>query len=364
MAEVALENVSKHYGHIKAVDEVSLKIRNKEFMVLLGPSGSGKTTTLRLIAGLETPTKGEILIDGEVVNHLPPKDRNVAMVFQNYALYPHLSARDNIAMPLKVKKMSKSTIKEEVDKVAEILQIRHLLEKKPRHLSGGEQQRVALARAIVKRPRVFLFDEPLSNLDAKLRVTTRGFLKRLQKDLGITTIYVTHDQSEAMTMADRIAVFNHGTIQQVATPDELYERPINRFVAGFIGSPPMNFIEGKVNQEGKRLMFDSPEGIKISLSNLDRSKEIADYVGHEVILGIRPEDVLVSKEKMQDCIEGRVYVVEPLATVNYITVEIGTKRIVVESKKDFRVRINDPIYVRLRKDKLHFFDKERGNRIT
>ncbi|RLE52516.1 MAG: glycerol-3-phosphate ABC transporter ATP-binding protein, partial [Candidatus Methanomethylicota archaeon] len=240
MVKIHLEHVTKVFGEVVAVDDVTLTIREKEFMVLLGPSGCGKTTTLRIIAGLEEPTKGEVYIDDQPVTYLPPKDRDIAMVFQNYALYPHMKVYDNIAFPLKLRKYPKEEIDKMVKEVAEMLHIEDLLDRMPKQLSGGEQQRVALARALIRRPKAFLLDEPLSNLDAKLRVVMRAELKRLQKELGVTTVYVTHDQAEAMTMADRIAVMKDGKVLQVGSPADVFNKPVNLFVAGFIGSPPMN----------------------------------------------------------------------------------------------------------------------------
>ncbi|MEM3804435.1 MAG: ATP-binding cassette domain-containing protein, partial [Conexivisphaerales archaeon] len=252
MASVTLKNVTKYFGRNAVVKSVNLEVRDGEFMCILGPSGSGKTTILRMIAGLEKASSGEIYVGDELINDVPPKDRDIAMVFQNYALYPHMSVRDNISLPLRIRGKSKQFIDEKIKNVSEYLQIVNLLDKKPSQLSGGEQQRVALARAIVRDPKVFLFDEPLSNLDAKLRVTARGFLKRLQKELGTTSIYVTHDQAEAMTMADRVTVIHQGVLQQTAAPGELYSRPANVFVASFVGSPPMNLIEGTIIRKDSR----------------------------------------------------------------------------------------------------------------
>ncbi|RLE71312.1 MAG: glycerol-3-phosphate ABC transporter ATP-binding protein, partial [Thermoprotei archaeon] len=256
MVEVKLVDLCKYFGPVKAVDHLNLHIKDREFVALLGPSGCGKTTTLLMIAGIYKPTSGYIYFGDEIVNDVPPKDRNVGMVFQSYALYPHMTVFDNIAFPLKLKKVPKQEIEKKVKEVAEFLRIAELLDRKPSQLSGGQQQRVALARALAKEPQIFLMDEPLSNLDAKLRIMMRAELKRMQKELGITTIYVTHDQVEAMTMADRIAVLNLGRLQQYGTPDELYNKPSNVFVAGFIGSPPMNFIDGSLVETDDKLAID------------------------------------------------------------------------------------------------------------
>lgn len=284
---VSLRGVSKRFGSVEALRRVNLDIERGEFFVLLGPSGSGKSTLLRIIAGLEEPDEGEVLIDGRVVNDVDPSKRDIAFVFQNYALYPHMRVYDNIAFPLRMRKYPKEQIRERVSEVARMLGITHLLDKYPYQLSGGEQQRVALARAIVRRPKVFLLDEPLSNLDAKLRVRLRFELRKLLHDeLKTTTIYVTHDQVEAMTMADRIAVINRGEIVQVDSPTGLYERPVNTFVAGFIGTPPMNLFNARI-EEGRIVLG----GLSIT------SPELLGLAGGEVIVGIRPQDVEVGTEE-------------------------------------------------------------------
>jgi len=284
MSEVVIENVTKTFGKTVVLDHVNLKIDAKEYFVLLGPSGSGKTTLLRLIAGLEDVTDGSIYIGDKKVNNLLPKERNIAMVFQNYALYPHLNVFDNIALPLRVRGWSKDKIRQKVRDVSETLHILDLLEKRPKQISGGEQQRVALARALVRDPTVFLLDEPLSNLDAKLRVEARAFLKKLQKELGITTIFVTHDQAEATTMATKIAVLNKGTVTQVDGPYELYRKPNDAFTAGFVGSPAMNLVPGTVRRVGPEWEF-SNEDMKLRLGGLNLETE------RKVTLGVRPEHV-------------------------------------------------------------------------
>jgi len=358
MAEVTLRKVTKRFGKVIAVNRISLDVSDGEFMVLLGPSGCGKTTTLRLIAGLEYPDEGEIYIGKELVNELPPKDRDIAMVFQSYALYPHMKVYDNIAFPLKLRKLPKKEIDRRVKEVAKLLQIADLLDRRPAQLSGGQQQRVALARAIIREPKVFLMDEPLSNLDAKLRVYMRAELKRLQKELKVTTIYVTHDQVEAMTMADRIAVMNEGEIQQVGTPSEIYSKPQNLFVAGFIGSPPMNFIEGSLVFEKDEVFIDI--GVtKIKVPEI-LSKRIKESVSeNEVILGIRPEDITINKvpTEGQINIRSEVYVIEPLGSETIVDFKIGDKILKAKTIQE-AVNPGDKIYVTFSFDKLYVFDKK------
>ncbi|MBI2887658.1 MAG: sn-glycerol-3-phosphate ABC transporter ATP-binding protein UgpC [Chloroflexi bacterium] len=289
MASVTLQGVTKAFGKVTAVEEVSLDVQDKEFLVLVGPSGCGKTTILRLIAGLETPTAGDIQIGQRRVNELSPKDRDVAMVFQSYALYPHMSVHDNIGFGLKMRHVPRPEIDRRVGEAAELLDILPLLKRKPRELSGGERQRVALARAVVREPQVFLMDEPLSNLDAKLRVQTRAELVKLQRRLQATVIYVTHDQMEAMTMADRIALLRNGRLQQVDTPQRVYDAPTNLFVAGFTGSPGMNFLRGRVLAEGESIVLDA--GILHLPLVGDLARVAAGAVGREVVVGVRPEEI-------------------------------------------------------------------------
>ena len=290
MAEVALRNVVKSYGDVVAVREVNLDIPNHEFIVLVGPSGCGKSTTLRMIAGLEEITAGEISIGGEVVNDLPPKDRDIAMVFQNYALYPHMTVAENMSFGLRLRKFPKEEIKARVDNAARILDIAELLERRPKALSGGQRQRVAMGRAIVRNPKVFLFDEPLSNLDAKLRVQMRTEIKRVHQQVKTTTVYVTHDQVEAMTLADRVVVMNGGRIEQIGTPQELYHTPKTRFVAGFIGSPAMNFIPGKLESNGAALRVRLSDTLSFAVPD-DRSARYKGYVGKDIVFGLRPEHI-------------------------------------------------------------------------
>src|SRR6201993_365376 len=287
MAQVVLKDVNKKFDEVHAVKDVNLTIRDKEFMVFVGPSGCGKTTTLRMVAGLEEISSGEISIGDRVVNDLPPKDRDIAMVFQNYALYPHMSVYDNMAFGLKMRKFPKAEIQKRVKDAAEILGIHDLLSRKPRQLSGGQRQRVAVGRAIVRHPQVFLFDEPLSNLDAKLRVQMRVELKRLHDRLETTAIYVTHDQVEAMTLGDRVVVMRDGMVQQEGAPLELYEHPANRFVAGFIGSPAMNFIGVTIHAAGDGLWAEAP-GLRVRVPP-QKAERLRRYHGQRVILGLRPE---------------------------------------------------------------------------
>ncbi len=353
MVEVRLENLTKIFGKVVAVDNLNLRIKDGEFVALLGPSGCGKTTTLLMIAGIYKPTKGYIYFDNDVVNDIPPKDRNIGMVFQSYALYPHMSVYDNIAFPLKLKKVPKHEIEKRVREVAKLLRIEELLSRKPAQLSGGQQQRVALARALAKEPQLFLMDEPLSNLDAKLRVYMRAELKRMQKELGITTIYVTHDQVEAMTMADRIAVLNLGKLQQYGTPDELYFKPSNVFVAGFIGSPPMNFVDASIVERDGELYVDAGE-LKIKLpediANVLREQGIKG----EVIFGVRPEDIKVGEGEYK----GTVYVTEPLGRDVLVHVKINDTILRAFAPVNVKINIGDEIAFNIDLSKTHIFDKK------
>src|SRR6476469_335214 len=294
MARVAMRSLNKKYDEVHAVIDVNLEIRDQEFVVLVGPSGCGKTTTLRMVAGLETITSGNISIDEKVVNELAPMDRDIAMVFQNYALYPHMSVYDNMAFGLKMRKFDKPEIAKRVQEAAEILGIHELLKRKPRQLSGGQRQRVALGRAIVRHPRVFLFDEPLSNLDATLRVQMRVELKKLHERLGTTAIYVTHDQVEAMTLGDRVVVMRDGRVQQVGDPMELYSSPANRFVAGFLGSPAMNFASVRVNQDNGAI-WAANAGMQIKVPQ-PMVPRLGNYAGKEVTFGVRPEDMHIASD--------------------------------------------------------------------
>jgi len=350
---VRLVNLCKYFGRVKAVDNLNLEIRDGEFVALLGPSGCGKTTTLLMIAGIYKPTKGYIYFDDQVVNDLPPQQRNIGMVFQNYALYPHMTVYENIAFPLKIKKVPKKEIDKKVREVAKFLRIEDLLDRKPSQLSGGQQQRVALARALAKEPQLFLMDEPLSNLDAKLRVVMRAELKKLQKDLGITTIYVTHDQVEAMTMADRIAVMNEGRLQQYGRPQELYDKPANMFVAGFIGSPPMNFVDGSLVEKGGDLYLDFGE-FSVKLPD-DIASVLRGRAGSEIVFGVRPEDIRIGDGDLA----GEVYVVEPLGRDSIVHVRIGdiVLRILARGSE---YSMGDVVRFSFDMSKIHVFDKKTG----
>lgn len=352
--KVRFDNVTKMFGPRAVVDGLNLEIDEGEFAVLLGPSGCGKTTTLRMLAGLEDLTAGDIFIGDERVNEIATRHRDVAMVFQSYALYPHMTVAENIAYPLRVRQVTKDEIKRRVERVAEMLEIKSLLVSKPRELSGGERQRVALARAIIREPRVYLMDEPLSNLDARLRVTMRGELKRLQRELGTTTIYVTHDQAEAMTLAHRVAIMRAGQLQQFDTPMNIYNRPRNRFVAEFIGSPGMNFIEGRVDMK-ERVFANS--SLKLPLA----AEQLALLNGRErVTLGIRPEHVSVALAGQSDWLGATVHVTELMGNETLVFLRLGDEKIIARATADFRADIETPASARLDMSKAHFFDAESG----
>ncbi len=352
MAKVVLKNLVKRWTNFTAVDSISLEIEDSEFFVFLGPSGCGKTTTMRMIAGLEDITSGEIYIGDRLVNQLLPKDRDIAMVFQNYGLYPHMNIRNNIAYPLKIRKIPKDQHDALIQKAASKVKMEHLLHKKPQELSGGQRQRVALARAIVREPNCFLMDEPLSNLDAKLRASTRVEIKRLQRELQVTTIYVTHDQVEAMTMADRVAVMKDGKIAQLGQPQDIYNAPSNIFVAGFIGSPPMNIVKGNVGAAG---IFES-EGITIAGAT--------QYCNRELYIGFRAEDVDVSRVLTQPQICSNIYNVELLGDCKMIELKINESMITIKTSKDFEASIGDAFQAGLKIEHCHFFDVKTGERLS
>ena len=358
MAQVTVRQINKHYDAFHAVKDVNLGIRDKEFVVLVGPSGCGKTTTLRMIAGLESITSGEILIGDTVVNDLPPMDRDIAMVFQNYALYPHRSVYDNMAFGLKMRKFEKREIDQRVRQAADILGIDQLLHRKPRQLSGGQRQRVALGRAIVRHPQVFLFDEPLSNLDAKLRVQMRVELKKLHERLGTTAVYVTHDQVEAMTLGDRVVVMRDGWVQQIGEPLELYNSPANRFVAGFIGSPAMNFATVMVADVGGRIRIENP-GLQIGIPTeyVDRMRP---YVGRHVVFGVRPEDLHVAgdADPADACFDAEIEVIERLGPEILLDMRVGGESMVASVEPTVRVKVHDRLRLGVNRDRLHFFDAE------
>ena len=348
MAEIQLRNISKRWGSFVGVANFDLTIADREFLVLLGPSGCGKTTTMRMIAGLEDATEGDIIIDGKRVNNLDPKDRDVAMVFQSYGLYPHIDVYENIRFPLKVRKVDPATHDERVMRAARMVELEDFLHRKPAELSGGQRQRVALARAIVREPNVFLMDEPLSNLDAKLRVSTRAQIKNLSHELQVTTVYVTHDQVEAMTLADRVVVMKKGVVQQVGSPTEIYDRPANTFVASFIGSPAMNLITG-------RITHGTFAGHNVEIGGLDAPDG-------EVVLGFRAEDAALSDVPAQ--INGRLYTIELLGDATMLAVRAGREMVSVKAGKEFRAEIGDRVSFSVPKNICHLFDAGTGERIA
>ncbi|MGA2768008.1 MAG: ABC transporter ATP-binding protein [Candidatus Bathyarchaeia archaeon] len=367
MADVLLKHVTKLFeGGVVAVADLQLEVKDKEFVVLLGPSGCGKTTTLRLIAGLETPTEGTVYIGGMDVTRLEPWARDVAMVFQSYALYPNMTVFQNIAFPLKMHKVPKEEIRNRVEKTAESLEIKELLGRKPKQLSGGQRQRVALARAIVRNPKVFLMDEPLSNLDAKLRVLMRIELKKLQKRLGVTTVYVTHDQLEAMTLADRVAVQFKGELQQYAPPTEVYSHPSNKFVAGFIGTPPMNFVDGKLEITKNSGIINAEEfNIRVDSQLLKTLVNKGAELPTDVTYGIRPQDCRISMEGEQEgWLKGEVYGVELLGAENVVHVEVGKNRIVIVASDRRLYQMEETVWVNLTSSNAHVFDRNSGENFT
>ena len=347
MAEIQLKNLSKRWGSFVGVDDFNLTIADKEFLVLLGPSGCGKTTTMRMIAGLEDATEGDILVDGMRVNDLEPKDRDVAMVFQSYALYPNMNVYENIRFPLKVRGVDPSTHDEKVRRASAMVELDEFLHRKPAELSGGQRQRVALARAIVREPNVFLMDEPLSNLDAKLRVSTRAQIKNLSHELAVTTIYVTHDQIEAMTLADRVVVMKQGVVQQVGSPTEIYDRPANAFVASFIGNPAMNLMDGAV--EGGTF---KAEGVEVKGLTAPDAK---------TTLGFRAEDAEVVESGGQ--INAPIYTMELLGEATMVSVRIGGSLVSVKADKNYRADIGDIVSIKVPMEHCHLFDAETGERV-
>jgi multiple sugar transport system ATP-binding protein len=369
MAEVVLRNIRKVYANnIVAVDDLSLEVRDQEFLVLVGPSGCGKSTTLRVIAGLEEATSGEIFIGDRRVNGVAPKDRDIAMVFQNYALYPHMTVYKNMAFGLEMRGLARAEIRARVQEAAQILDIGRLLERKPRALSGGERQRVAVGRAIVRKPQAFLFDEPLSNLDAKMRVQMRAELGKLHGRLLATMIYVTHDQVEAMTMGDRIVVMRDGVVQQIAAPMELYDRPANVFVAGFIGSPPMNFIAGTIESEGGEVYFrEGSIRVRVARSHRER---LARYSGRNVRLGIRPEDLcdpaFRAAEAMPEAqpITARVELLEPMGAELYMYLSAGASTLTARLDPHTRAEVGALKALAADMRKAHFFDAQTEEAIS
>ena len=360
MAKVTFDHISKHFGAVKAVDNVSFEISDGEFICLLGPSGCGKTTSLRMIAGLEPPTKGRILIGGSDVTKLPPKDRDIGMVFQDYALYPHMTIADNITYPLKVRGASATERRNRAAEVAKSLQIGHLLERRPGEISGGQQQRTSVARAVVHKPQVFLFDEPLSNLDAKLRLEARSFLKHLQQELGVTAVYVTHDQAEAMALADRIAVMESGKIVQMGPPLEVYRRPANTFVANFIGSPPMNLLKARLERQPRALHFVT-DSFRLDASALaNRLDTFAD--GTLLTLGVRPEHLCLGQEGEAWAIPGDLYATEPLGPETLVTLTVGDRLVTARLFGDEPPEVGGRTFLRLEPKHLHLFGED-GKRV-
>ncbi len=367
MSNVILKNVVKQFGSVTAVDNLSITIHDREFAVLVGPSGCGKTTALRMVAGLETVTSGRIFIGDTLVNDMAPKERDIAMVFQNYALYPHMNVRENMGFGLRFRKVPKAEIARRVQEAADILDIQDLLERKPKELSGGQRQRVAVGRAIVRKPAVFLFDEPLSNLDAKLRVAMRTEISKLHRSLGATIIYVTHDQVEAMTMADRIFIMRSGTLQQTGVPLEVYGQPANHFVAGFIGSPAMNFIEATlVPEEGA--LYIAAEGLRVRAPETFHSR-LESYAGQRVIFGVRPEDVSVrnpaTDARAGNTVTARADVVETLGSEIFVYLTCGPHNVVARMEvPESPLTVGQTVELDFKMAKTHIFDKETSRTIV
>src|SRR5438445_6149982 len=364
MSELRLVNLVKKFDGAAAVDGLSLDVSSGEFVVILGPSGCGKTTTLRCVAGLEVPDEGEIMIDNDSVSGLPPRERDIAMVFQNYALYPHMTVAENIAYPRKMKKTAKDEIERRVKEIGELLGLSHLLGRKPRQLSGGEQQRVALGRAIVRKPKVFLMDEPLSNLDAKLRLYTRAELKKLQEQLGVTTVYVTHDQAEALALADRIAIMNKGKVLQYDAPQNIYGRPKNAFAAGFVGNPPMNIVRASITRTSGRISLSS------SHFDYSPSDELCTALGDrpagvEVSIGIRPEDLEISKERdSESVLQAEVYVVESMGPNVLVDLRMGEQSLKCICGSSTGVRGGERVWIGFKDSSVRLFDAQSEEVIT
>ncbi|MGC8926891.1 MAG: ABC transporter ATP-binding protein [Myxococcota bacterium] len=356
MAEVVLKDVSKIYDNNKVVvNKVNLQIKGNEFIVIVGPSGCGKTTTLRMIAGLEEISEGELYINGRLVNDIPPKDRDIAMVFQNYALYPHMNVFENMAFGLRIRKMSEEEINKRVNEAAKLLEIDGLLDRLPRQLSGGQRQRVAMGRAIVRNPSVFLFDEPLSNLDAKLRTQMRSELARLHRRIGATTIYVTHDQIEAMTLADKIVIMNNGVVQQIGSPLEIYNRPKNIFVAGFIGSPTMNFIECKFKRENEHNILKG-DGWSFEIPS------VYEIENSDIILGIRPENLFLTQPEAA-IFKGELEIKEVLGSELYLYVNCGSFTLCLRQEASQKFELGETLYINFRPEALCLFNKANGQRV-
>ena len=361
--KLILDSVSKYFGKIKAVDNFNLTVEDEEFVSILGPSGCGKTTLLRLIAGLETPTSGKIIFGDRVMNDLPPRDRNVSMVFQSYALFPHMTVADNIGFPLSIRKITKDEITKRVREITDLLKISSLLERKPRELSGGEQQRVALGRAIIRKPDILIMDEPLSNVDAKTRAYLRSELKELQRDIKTTLLYVTHDQTEAMTMSNRIAVINQGKLFQLGTPEEIYEHPSDTWVASFIGNLPMNFFEcSLIDKAGIRAIggscftFKSPDQVMKNLENIQG--------GTDFKLGVRPEDIRITSGRNEDTTcEGEIYLLEPLGDSLIVSLKVGDTSMKARTNPGFKASVGEHVYITFDWNRAHLFLNSSGKAI-
>jgi multiple sugar transport system ATP-binding protein len=357
MAQVVLREVVKTYGNLYAVNHVSLTVEDGEFVALVGPSGCGKTTTLNLVAGLMPISDGDIYIGDTLVNDLDPKDRDIAMVFQNYALYPNKTVFQNLAFPLKMRKLAKPDIERKVMEAAKVLDIVHLLKRLPRELSGGQQQRVALGRALVRDPKVFLMDEPLSNLDAKLRVQMRSELKRFQRDLSATVIYVTHDQLEAVTMADKMAVMSGGVLQQYDSPAQVFDNPVNTFVASFVGSPAMSLVPLTAVTRGTDVSLQSPEGWDLPLSPANARKALSAS-SDKVVLGARHSTVRLHKQASSGAVPGKVYTVEPTGDITFVQVYLGAAVVVVSLEPSVAISPDEPVWIEFDQNKMHLFDGE------
>jgi ABC-type sugar transport system ATPase subunit len=352
MASISLKNIRKSFGNVQAVRDLSLEIADGEFIALLGPSGCGKTTTLRMLSGLESPDSGTIMIDSRDVTQLAPRNRDVAMVFQDYALYPHMTIQENIGYPLKVRGVAKETMIQSVQQVADNLQIGNLLARRPAQLSGGQQQRAAVARAVVHQAKVFLFDEPLSNLDAKLRLEARAFLKHLQHNVNITAVYVTHDQAEAMALADRIVVMNQGEIMQVGTPLEIYRRPVNTFVAAFIGNPPMNLLPCSI--ENNRVMIANRADLQLEISS-DQIPQ-SGHTGSNLTIGIRPEHIIVHREAVANSIPAELYVTQALGGESLIIVHLAEQLVSVRVFEDEVPDLPQQVWLTFDTRRMYFYD--------
>lgn len=357
MAKVILQDVVKTYGNVYAVNHVSLTVEDGEFVALVGPSGCGKTTTLNLVAGLIPMSGGDIYIGDKLVTDLDPKDRDIAMVFQNYALYPNKTVYKNLAFPLQMRKLPKLEIERKVMAAAKVLDIEHLLARKPRELSGGQQQRVALGRALVRDPRVFLMDEPLSNLDAKLRVQMRSELKRFHQDLNATVIYVTHDQLEAVTMADKMAVMNGGFLQQYDSPKNVFDHPVNVFVAGFVGSPAMSLIPLEIATDGTDVSLHSPDGWDLSLSPAN-ARRVKSASSKRIVLGARHSTLRIHKTAVPGAVKGKVYTVEPTGDITFAQIYLGSAIVIVSLDPNVPIQPDEPVWVAFDQERIHLFDGE------